>query len=212
MSVPVGRIYESRGDLAIREGAKVGCASIFPALGGAGTGGVSRSLASKFYPRSMLVREARRSESVLVNPSRPAFIRPPIISLRFDRGGSLCRPSSYSLQARPERAMGDRHQDREQESERAPSAFDDISALQRALEIARSTDQADLDPVLRDLLERAFAEVWDRIRANPTTYILTKDEFAVFNFYQNRWPSHELGESATARFWNAYRNQPGDSV
>ncbi|KAI9886871.1 MAG: hypothetical protein M1823_001307 [Watsoniomyces obsoletus] len=186
---------------------------------GADAGSAGLSLSPRTLDPCSFEKHVGQNQSWSKTPSRHHSIRPVGPYHRcfpFDRG-SLLSPLEKRLdllQARPEREMGDRHHEREQESERVPSVFDDISTLQRALEIARSTDQADLDPVLRDLLERALTELWDRIRANPTTYILTRDEFAVFNFYQHRWASDEkeLGEAATARFWNAYRNRPTDSV
>ena len=82
-----------------------------------------------------------------------------------------------------------------------PSAFSDLSALQRALDIARSTEYTELDPAHRDLLERALDEIWERIQANPTTYLLTRDEFAIFNFYQDRWSNDHVAKRAVERFW-----------
>ncbi|TKA79872.1 hypothetical protein B0A55_03676 [Friedmanniomyces simplex] len=64
---------------------------------------------------------------------------------------------------------------------------DGVGALnyQRALDIARNTE-GDLDPNVREYLERALTEIWSRVQQHPDSYILSKDEFAVFNFYIRR--------------------------
>ncbi|KAK3075267.1 hypothetical protein LTR53_001545 [Teratosphaeriaceae sp. CCFEE 6253] len=70
----------------------------------------------------------------------------------------------------------------------------------RALDIARNTE-GDLDPHVREYLERALTDIWGRIQQQPDTYILAKDEFAVFNFYIRRFESRPESEAAIARYW-----------
>ena len=36
-------------------------------------------------------------------------------------------------------------------------------------------------------LEAYVAQVWNKIVAQPDSYILSKEEFAVFNYYQSRY-------------------------
>lgn len=96
------------------------------------------------------------------------------------------------------------------ESNSTRSAFSDLSALQRALEAARITEYNDLDASSRQLLEKALDEIWVRLRAQPTTYILSKVEFAVFNFYQDRWRDSDLAVAAKRRFWDSYGDQAVD--
>ncbi|KAK5714764.1 hypothetical protein LTR17_017082 [Elasticomyces elasticus] len=79
---------------------------------------------------------------------------------------------------------------------------DGIGALnyQRALDIARNTE-GDLDPNVREYLERALSDIWSRVQQNPDTYVMSKDEFAVFNFYVRRFEGHPEAEAAIARYW-----------
>jgi len=80
---------------------------------------------------------------------------------------------------------------------------DGVGALnyQRALDIARNTE-GDLDPSVRDYLENALNEIWGRIQQQPKSYLLSKDEFAVFNFYIQRFSGSQEAEEAIARYWH----------
>lgn len=70
---------------------------------------------------------------------------------------------------------------------------------QRALDIARNTE-GELNPNLRDYLEQALNEIWGRIQQQPDSYILTKDEFAMFNYYHQRCEGFPEAQEATARY------------
>lgn len=76
--------------------------------------------------------------------------------------------------------------------------------IQRALDIARNTE-GDLDPRISDYLENNLSQVWRRIQANPDSCILTKDEFAVFNFFRARFHGSEMAEKTVARFWQHHQ-------
>jgi hypothetical protein len=71
---------------------------------------------------------------------------------------------------------------------------------QSAIDIARNSE-GELDPTVSAFLELALTDIWGRISLNPTTYIMTKDEFAVFNFYRARFENNEVAEQAVARYW-----------
>lgn len=88
------------------------------------------------------------------------------------------------------------------------SAFADPQALSRALEIARTTEAADTDPAVLELLRRALAEIWERINAQPTSYILTPNEFAIFNFFIRENEADARAKAAVARYWHHYRPNP----
>ena len=83
------------------------------------------------------------------------------------------------------------------------TSVDGIGSLnyQRALDIARNTE-GDLDPSVRDYLEQALTDIWGRIQQHPDSYLLTKDEFAVFNFYIQRFIAYPESEAAIARYWS----------
>ncbi|KAK3621246.1 hypothetical protein LTR56_022907 [Elasticomyces elasticus] len=78
----------------------------------------------------------------------------------------------------------------------------DVGALnyQRALRIARNTE-GDLDPDVREHLERALNDIRGHVRQRPDSYILTKDEFAILNFYLDRFEGHPDVEAAISRYW-----------
>ena len=86
------------------------------------------------------------------------------------------------------------------------SPFSDPQALNRALDIARTTEQADTEPAVLELLCRALAEIWARINAAPNSYILTHLEFAIFNFF--RRDNSELTQAAVDRYWRNARPTP----
>lgn len=71
---------------------------------------------------------------------------------------------------------------------------------QRAIDIARNTE-GDLDPTVSAYLETALSDIWGRISMEPENYIMSKDEFAVFNFYRGRFEENEVAEAAVARYW-----------
>lgn len=76
--------------------------------------------------------------------------------------------------------------------------------IQRALDIARNTE-GDLDPAISSFLESMLSQLWDRIESEPDRYILTKDEFAVFNFFITRFNGSEKAEKAIARYWRSHQ-------
>lgn len=75
--------------------------------------------------------------------------------------------------------------------------------IQRALDIARNTE-GDLDPTVSTFLESEIAQLWSRIQARPNEYVLTKDEFAVFNFFVARFNGSDTAEKAIARYWRTH--------
>lgn len=81
---------------------------------------------------------------------------------------------------------------------------------QRAIDIARNTE-GDLDPTVSAYLETALSDIWSRINMEPEVYIMTKDEFAVFNFYRGRFEQDEVAEAAVARYWAHTYDAPAPS-
>jgi hypothetical protein len=75
--------------------------------------------------------------------------------------------------------------------------------IQRALGIARNSEEP-IESACQDFLEQNLREIWIRIEAEPDTYILTKDEFALFNYYRYRIKSSLVAQSAIKRFWDNY--------
>ena len=79
---------------------------------------------------------------------------------------------------------------------------------QRALDLARQSE-GELDQTVKEYLEAAIRVIWQKVARQPDTYVLTNDEFAVFNFYQARFRGNELAQRAIARYWRVARRQEG---
>ena len=86
------------------------------------------------------------------------------------------------------------------------SNADSHLSIQSALEVVRNAE-GEVDPTVTDFLVRTVESIWDRIQAEPDDYVLSKDEFALFNFYVNRYRSvdSEATEKAVARFWKNHQ-------
>lgn len=75
----------------------------------------------------------------------------------------------------------------------------------KALDIVRNNEEGQVHPSVTTVLEKAVGDVWRRIQAQPTTFVMNRDEFAVFNYYRNRFKDSHLAQQAVARFWNHFR-------
>ncbi|TAQ91415.1 hypothetical protein B7494_g259 [Chlorociboria aeruginascens] len=84
----------------------------------------------------------------------------------------------------------------------------DISVAE-ALEIARGSPEGAEDPIVKQVLENAISEIWAKISANPTAYVMTRDEFAVFNYFQIRFKDNQVAVSAIKRYWDNLRVNNG---
>lgn len=85
-----------------------------------------------------------------------------------------------------------------------PSDFGslDPNTVAEALEIARDSPDGARDPVVSGILESALTQLWDRVTAQPESYVMSTGEFAVFNFYQHRFVGNKLAVAARRRFWD----------
>ena len=83
------------------------------------------------------------------------------------------------------------------------TSVDGVGVLnyQRAIDIARNTE-GDLDPSVSEYLENAVNDIWTNINNYPDSYILSKDEFAVFNYYRQRFQG-DVAQSAVDRYWRS---------
>ena len=77
----------------------------------------------------------------------------------------------------------------------------------RALEIVRNNEEGQVHPSVTVVLERTIGEIWRRIQAQPTSYVMSRDEFAVFNYYRNRFKDSQIAQQAVARFWNHFKGE-----
>ena len=73
-----------------------------------------------------------------------------------------------------------------------------------ALEIAKNNQNGQIPPAVTQMLERNIGDIWRRIQAQPSTYVMKKEEFAVFTYYRSRYDNNAVAQQAVARFWNHY--------
>ncbi|KAF4446942.1 hypothetical protein F53441_9488 [Fusarium austroafricanum] len=76
------------------------------------------------------------------------------------------------------------------------------ASVAQALEIARESPDGSSDPTISKILEAALTRVWDKVQRNPDSYVMTRDEFAVFNFFQYRFTGNKTAVSARKRYWD----------
>lgn len=81
--------------------------------------------------------------------------------------------------------------------------------VRKALDVARDSTDGNIEPKINEILEAAIADLRRKLEAQPDSYVLSRDEFALFNFYRrtkfNDSPlAQKLAQKATERFWNNY--------
>ncbi|KAF2704861.1 hypothetical protein K504DRAFT_389335 [Pleomassaria siparia CBS 279.74] len=77
-------------------------------------------------------------------------------------------------------------------------------SLQQAVHLAQNSEGG-VDQRLAQYLEGKLTEIWARLQAQPNSYILPQDEFALFNYYKSRFGDSEIVRNATKRFWDNHR-------
>ena len=85
----------------------------------------------------------------------------------------------------------------------------DDSRVRHALETVRNND-GHADPELLAILEAAIQEVFRKINLQPDTYILSRDQFALFNYSRHRFPDAAIGQRAVERFWNNFHGNASE--
>ncbi|TKX18569.1 hypothetical protein C1H76_9359 [Elsinoe australis] len=83
--------------------------------------------------------------------------------------------------------------------------------IQSALEIARNSD-SEVDPIVWRFLQDQVDNLWSRIQTHPESYVMNKDEFALFNYFRHRFAHSTLTEKAIARFWQHHHRQDSASA
>ncbi|KAK2735967.1 hypothetical protein FQN57_001040 [Myotisia sp. PD_48] len=82
--------------------------------------------------------------------------------------------------------------------------------VQRALETARNSEGDEIDTTVSAILEAAINELWRKIGLQPNSYILTRQEFSLFNYFRDRFRNSLVAQQAVERFWNNFRGEPSD--
>lgn len=86
------------------------------------------------------------------------------------------------------------------------------SALFQTLELVRNSEEGQAPASAVAMLERVIGELWQRILALPDSYLMSGDEFAVFNYYRARFSQgadEAIAKKATDRFWHNHRSVDG---
>jgi len=83
------------------------------------------------------------------------------------------------------------------------SSHSQVESVTQALEIARDSSEGAQDPTVKQILETALTEIWSRIQAQPSSYVMSREEFAVFNLFQKRFEGQELAIAARKRYWDS---------
>lgn len=75
----------------------------------------------------------------------------------------------------------------------------------RAIDMIRNNDDGQVPSSVNAVLERALGEIWNRISLQPNSYVMSRDEFTIFNRYRSRFDSNRVAQQAVARFWNNFQ-------
>ena len=81
-----------------------------------------------------------------------------------------------------------------------------ISAT-KALELVRNSETGEVHPGVNAVLEKYIRQLWARIQDNSDSYVMSKEEFAVFNYFQDRYKNNDIARRAVARFWNNFKGR-----
>lgn len=85
------------------------------------------------------------------------------------------------------------------------------TSVRLALERARNCEDGQIDAQTSQVLEAAIGELWRRIQLQPDTYVLSRDEFALFNYFRERFRGMSIAQRVVERFWNNYRGSGADT-
>lgn len=76
------------------------------------------------------------------------------------------------------------------------------ASASQALEIARESQDGALDPTISNILESALSQIWARTTAQPALYVMSREEFAIFNYFQHRFVGSTVAQDARTRYWD----------
>jgi len=77
-------------------------------------------------------------------------------------------------------------------------------SVPQALELARESELGAENPAVIRVLENAVETIWGKLQAEPT-YVMTREEFAVFNYFQHRFEGHQIAVEARRRYWDSFQ-------
>ncbi|RFU72483.1 peptide-n4-n-acetyl-beta-glucosaminylasparagine amidase a [Trichoderma arundinaceum] len=139
---------------------------------------------------SVYPSEIQYQQHLSHSPIRPMPHRQPEVSLGF-ASMSASRHSHHHHSSKA--AAAQQHQAQQD------------AAVAQALEIARESPDGASDPTVSKILELALSQIWSKVQAQPDSYVMTRDEFAVFNFFQHRFTGDKMAVTARKRYWDHAR-------
>ncbi|CCU78407.1 peptide-N4-(N-acetyl-beta-glucosaminyl)asparagineamidase A, partial [Blumeria hordei DH14] len=77
-----------------------------------------------------------------------------------------------------------------------------VTSVSEALERARNCAECAQDNAVVDFLESALHTIWAKIQSQPNSYVMSRDEFAIFNYFQSRFQGQQIAIDARKRFWD----------
>lgn len=92
------------------------------------------------------------------------------------------------------------HQHHEDQQVHSSSSYNNTVA--QALEIARESPDGACDPTVSSILDTAIAQIWAKLQQRPDSYVMSRDEFAVFNYFQHRFEGNKVAVAARRRYWD----------
>ncbi|KAM0333086.1 hypothetical protein ACHAQA_001744 [Verticillium albo-atrum] len=127
--------------------------------------------------------------------------------LPFSSGRPSTELPLYSLMA-----MGNSTVNGHGASPARPSKGTSVSSagVAQALEIARESPDGASDATVSNILETALEQIWSKISAQPGSYIMSRDEFAVFNYFQHRFVGNRTATDARSRYWDNMTGPPSN--
>ncbi|KAF5678142.1 hypothetical protein FHETE_1372 [Fusarium heterosporum] len=75
-------------------------------------------------------------------------------------------------------------------------------SVTNALKTARESADNCMDPVTTAILEFVLTRVWHKVLLSLGSYVMTREEFAVFNFFQYRYIGNEIAVNARKLYWD----------
>jgi DNA-binding CsgD family transcriptional regulator len=72
----------------------------------------------------------------------------------------------------------------------------------RAFEKLRESPDGAQDATICKILEVAITGIWGKVQDQPDSYVMDRDEFAVFNYFQHRFKGDAVAVAARKRYWD----------
>ena len=119
-----------------------------------------------------------------------------------------CLPYHRHLYSGPTTGVTFPHADNMSVGQHQPSNSNNMSTaaadatVKQALEIARESPDGASDPTISSILDAALNKTWNKVLAQPDSYVMSPDEFAVFNFFQHRFVGNKMAVAARKRYWD----------